>query len=95
MSLAILNNVLDGIEVVAEIIPYAQLFIKTCKNIYDRCQEPSRLRAEIQDFLHFLKIIETSIINTNLSNNTTGASANLLKFVEISCLNVIDINNMV
>ncbi len=61
-SLAILNDVLDGIEVVAEIIPYVQLFIKTCKNIYNRCQEPSRLRAEIQDFLHFLKIIETSIV---------------------------------
>ena len=60
--LAILNEVLDGIEVVSEIIPFVQLFIKTCKNIYDRCQEPSRLRAEVQDFLHFLKIIETSIV---------------------------------
>eukprot|EP00943_MAST-04B_sp_MAST-4B-sp1_P007325 g7325.t1 len=61
-SLAILNNALDGIEAFAEIIPYAQFFIKTCKNIYDRCQEPSRLRAEIQDFVHFLKVIERSIV---------------------------------
>ena len=38
------------------------LFIKTCKNIYDRCQEPNRLRAEIQDFLNFVQLIEKSVV---------------------------------
>eukprot|EP00943_MAST-04B_sp_MAST-4B-sp1_P000052 g52.t1 len=61
-SKALLNDVLDGIEVISEVIPFAQLFIKTCKNIYDRCQEPGRLRAEIQDFLDFVQLLEKSII---------------------------------
>ena len=61
-SLAILNDVLDGIDVIAEVIPFAKIFITTCKTIYDRCQEPERLRVEIEDFLSFLKIIERNII---------------------------------
>ena len=61
-SLAILNDVLDGIDVIAEVFPFAKIFITTCKTIYDRCQEPERLRVEIQDFLSFLKIIERNII---------------------------------
>ena len=61
-SLAILNDVLDGIDVIAEVIPFAKVFITTCKTIYDRCQEPERLRVEIEDFLSFLKIIERNII---------------------------------
>ena len=61
-SKALLNDVLDGIEVISEVIPFAKVFVTTCKAIYDRCQEPDRLRAEIQDFLHFVQLIEKSII---------------------------------
>ena len=51
-SIAILNEVLDGIEVVSEIIPFAQLFIKTCKNIRSM-PRTGRLRAEVQIFYIF------------------------------------------
>ena len=61
-SMALLNDVLDGIEAVSEVIPFAKVFVTTCKAIYDRCQEPERLRAEIQDFLDFIKIIERNVI---------------------------------
>eukprot|EP00943_MAST-04B_sp_MAST-4B-sp1_P006174 g6174.t1 len=61
-SNALLNDVLDGIEVVSEVIPFAKLLVTTCKAIYDRCQEPDRLRAEIQEFLDFVQLIEKSII---------------------------------
>ena len=62
-SMKILGDVIDGIDAVASVIPAAKLFVGVCKTIYDRCQEPSRLRAEIVDFLHFTKGIETAVVS--------------------------------
>ena len=62
-SMKILGDVMEGIDAVASVIPAAKLFVGVCKTIYDRCQEPSRLRAEIVDFLHFIKGIETTVVS--------------------------------
>ena len=62
-SMKILGDVMEGIDAVASVIPAAKLFVGVCKTIYDRCQEPSRLRAEILDFLHFIKGIETAVVS--------------------------------
>ena len=62
-STNILKDLVDIAEAAASVVPAAKLVVMACKTIYDRCQEPSRLRAEILDFLHFIKDIESAIVS--------------------------------